>query len=134
MEELQDCKADESSHHNIDVGKRGEEATCLFLEHEGFEIIERNWRCPSGEADIIAIDGENLVFVEVKTRSSESTGLPEEAVTREKRRRYEEIALAYLRSSTLGSMYVRFDVASVTLLDGDRGLLRYHRNAFGTGE
>lgn len=134
MEETQDCKTSEVAHHNIDVGRRGEEAVCLFLEHEGFEVLERNWRCPSGEADIIATDGEHLVFVEVKTRSSEAIGLPEEAVTREKRRRYEEIALAYLRSSTLGSMYVRFDVASVTLLDGDRGLLRYHRNAFGTGE
>lgn len=134
MEELQGRETVQNINHNIEVGRRGEEVTCMFIENEGFEILERNWRCPSGEADIIALDDGWLVFIEVKTRSSEAIGLPEEAVTPEKRRRYEEIALAYLRTCAFGSMYMRFDVASVTMLDDDRGVLRYHRNAFGTGE
>ena len=134
MDEFQDREDVTTTYHNIAVGQRGEDVTCMFLEQMGFEILERNWRCPSGEADIIAIDDGWLVFVEVKTRSSEATGLPEEAVTREKRRKYEEIALAYLRTVRFGSMFMRFDVASVTLLDDDRGVLRYHRNAFGAGD
>ena len=67
--------------HNLELGMRGEDVACLFLERRGLEILERNWRCKSGEADIIALDTDALVFVEVKTRSSESNGLPEEAVT-----------------------------------------------------
>lgn len=134
MEELQDNVDNQTSYHNIEVGRLGEEATRLFLEREGFEILECNWRCPSGEADIVAMEDGWLVFVEVKTRSGECAGLPEDGVTPEKRRRYEEIALAYLRENAFGSMYVRFDVAAITMIDNDRGLLRYHRNAFAAGE
>ena len=96
-------------------GSLGESAAAEYLRKKRYRIVGMNYACRYGEIDLIAETREHIVFVEVKTRSSESTGLPEEAVTREKRRRYEEIALAYLRSSTLGSMYVRFDVASVTL-------------------
>lgn len=123
-----------SSGRNIDLGKRGEDAACMFIEREGFEILERNWRCASGEADIIAIDDGCLVFIEVKTRAGDVAGLPEESVTPEKRRRYEEIALAYLRASDFGNIFIRFDVASITLLDENRAMLRYHRNSFGVGD
>ena len=120
--------------HNLELGMRGEDVACLFLERRGLEILERNWRCKSGEADIIALDTDALVFVEVKTRSSESNGLPEEAVTPEKRRRYEEIALAYLRNfRDFSCITVRFDVVAITLLGPDRAFLRYHKDAFGSG-
>ena len=67
-----------------ELGRKGENAACKFLERKGFTILERNWVCAAGEADIIAsIDteyGSELHFVEVKTRKSTAKGFPEEAV------------------------------------------------------
>ena len=115
---------------------RGEEAASKYLERQGYTILERNWACPFGEADIIALgpDGDELVFVEVKTRSTEATGLPEEAVGPSKRRRYERIALAYLRDSDFCDVVISFDVIAITLAAWDRALLRHHHHAFGMGE
>ena len=70
-------------------------AAC-FLTRRGYDIIHRNWKCKAGEADIIARDNETLVFVEVKSRRDCDKGMPAEAVTREKRERYERIAASYL--------------------------------------
>ena len=119
-----------------EIGLRGEQAAAKYLERMGYQILERNWSCPFGEADIIAFDDDEaaLVFVEVKTRSSEHTGLPEEAVGPAKRRRYESIALAYLRDSDLTNVQVRFDVIALTLVGTDKALIRHHLNAFGMGE
>ena len=77
---------------NQSLGKRGEDVAVGFLERRGYEILERNWKCPFGEADIIARDGNDVVFIEVKTRTGVAKGLPEDAVTKEKRSRYEKIA------------------------------------------
>lgn len=117
-----------------ELGARGEEAARKYLDHLGYRILERNWRCRAGEADLIAIDNGDLVFVEVKTRSGIDVGFPEEAVTREKRRRYEKIALEYLcANSGIGNTAIRFDVISIMLLDRHRAALRHHCNAFGGG-
>lgn len=116
-------------------GDRGEEAAARYLKSQGYEIIERNWRCKEGEADIIAVDEDEIVFVEVKTRSNDGSGLPEEAVTRNKRRRYEGVALSYIsENSWIRAAAVRFDVVSITLIGEDRAFLRHHRNAFGRGD
>ena len=63
------------------LGKRGEELAAAFLESEGYTILDRNWRCPQGEIDLVALDGVDTVFVEVKTRSSVAFGHPLEAIT-----------------------------------------------------
>src|SRR4030065_448823 len=68
----------------ISKGRLGEDAAATFLTKEGYKIVERNFRCPLGEIDIVAVDKGVLVFVEVKTRSSNKFGLPEEAVNRRK--------------------------------------------------
>jgi putative endonuclease len=65
-------------------GKYGERVAAQHLEAAGFEVLDRNWRCPQGELDIVARDGAALVFVEVKTRSSTKFGEPAEAVDRNK--------------------------------------------------
>lgn len=78
---------------NKDLGRRGEAAAVRYLERFGYEILDRNWVCPAGEADIVAFDGDALVFVEVKTRTSFKKGFPAEAVDLEKRTRYEKIAM-----------------------------------------
>ncbi len=113
------------------LGRAGEESAVKFLVAHDYEIVERNWRCSSGEADIIARDGESLVFVEVKTRSGITSGFPEEAITPRKRQRYEKIAAAYLAShGSSGTFIVRFDVIAILTLGSHRAFLRHHRNAF----
>ena len=80
------------SSHNKALGKRGERAAARYLERMNYIVLERNWKCPFGEADIIALDESTLVFVEVKTRTSIAKGFPSEAVDARKRARYEKIA------------------------------------------
>lgn len=66
---------------NVLVGRQGEEISCRFLQKQDYKIIDRNFRIRGGEIDIIAIDGNTLVYVEVKTRTSHRFGLPEESIT-----------------------------------------------------
>lgn len=113
-----------------EVGRRGELAARNFLEHQGYEILECNWRCPAGEADIVALDGDALVFCEVKTRTSLEKGLPEEAVDGRKRSRYERIAGWYLREHDYTDMPVRFDIIGLLVVSDKRALLRHFVNAF----
>lgn len=115
-----------------ELGKRGEKAAAKFLERRGFEVVERNWTCYAGEADIIAIQDDTLCFVEVKTRSDCQKGFPSEAVDGRKRDRYERIAACYLKDRAFDDMRVRFDVISILALNNDRAFLRHHVNAFGS--
>ena len=125
------CPESSSSGHNIDLGRKGEEVAARLLERCGYEIVARNWKCFAGEADIIARDGEAVVFVEVKTRSSCEMGMPSEAVTPERRDRYERIAALFLRDFDVVDVPVRFDVMAVLALDDGRAMIRHHVNAFG---
>ncbi len=118
---------------NRALGARGEEAAARFLRQNGYTILERNWTCFAGEADIIAVDDEALIFVEVKTRRSTDKGLPSEAVTRAKREKYERIALAYIQDHFFGEAVVRFDVIAITVLSGDRAFIRHHLGAYSAG-
>lgn len=115
---------------NKDLGLRGEEAAARFLYRMGYDIMERNWRCNFGEADIIAQDGQTLVFVEVKTRSNLDKGFPAEAVGAVKREKYEKIALAFLSNHDICDVAVRFDVVSVVAVAKDRALIKHHISAF----
>lgn len=116
--------------HNKDLGRRGEDAAARFLQRRGYEILNRNWVCPAGEADIVARDDDDLVFVEVKTRSNIEMGLPSEAVDKDKRERYEKIAALYLREFDAVDIPIRFDVISILVVAPDRALVRHHINAF----
>jgi putative endonuclease len=77
------------------LGKRGEQLAASFLEGAGYGIVERNWRCPQGEIDLVARDSTELVFVEVKTRSSVAFGHPLEAITAVKLARLRRLATAW---------------------------------------
>jgi putative endonuclease len=94
------------------------------------QVIDRNWRVPRGEVDIIALDGDTLVLCEVKTRTTVGHGTPEEAVSPTKQKRIVRLAEAYLAHAGIGECAVRFDVVSIRVLADDRALLRYHRAAF----
>lgn len=100
------------------VGKFGEQRAVEHLAAIGLEILDRNWRCRAGELDIVARDGQQLVFVEVKTRSSLAFGAPAEAVDRAKSARIRELALRWIMAQReLGAQpfwsTLRFDVVSV---------------------
>lgn len=112
------------------LGERGEDAAVAYLERIGFDIVERNWRCQSGEVDIVALDGEVLVLCEVKTRKGVSKGTPEESVTPAKQKRYSRLAAAYVQHVGIEPVEMRFDVITLLVLAEDRALLRHHRAAF----
>lgn len=126
-------KKRERQSHNKEMGARGEDAAARYLELLGYEVLERNWTCPAGEADIIARDECTLVFVEVKTRTSFEKGFPSEAVGPEKRARYEQIACWYLRDYECVDIPVRFDVVALLVVAHDRAFVRHYRGAFEAG-
>ena len=100
-------------------GRVGEEAVARLYEGRGFRVLERNWRCPLGEVDLVAKSGDLLVVCEVKTRSGVAFGGGYEAVTWSKRRRLRRLAEAFVAERGWTTSRVRFDVASVWL--GRRG-------------
>src|SRR5271154_1723459 len=97
----------------IALGKRGEDLACRELEHRGYAIVARRYRRRGGELDIIARDGETIVFVEVKTREDHAFGDASEAVTPWKQRRMTHLATEFLARHHLVDRPCRFDVVSI---------------------
>ncbi len=97
------------------IGSRGEDLATDYLSGDGFTILDRNWRCRYGELDIIAADGEVLVFVEVKTRTGRAFGTPAEAVTHTKLRRLRRLAGIWLAAQDGSWPAVRIDVIEIRL-------------------
>lgn len=114
------------------TGQQGEAAACSFLERAGYSIVERNWRCRTGELDIIAECDGMLVFVEVRTRRSGGRfGTAAESVDRRKQQQVAATALVYLRMRHLSEISMRFDVIAITLgRDGDIQELKHIEAAF----
>jgi|SRR3954469_3781246 putative endonuclease len=113
------------------LGQRGEDAAARFLKRQGLRIIERGYDSPLGEIDIIAVDDRTIVFVEVKTRTSNDAGGPTEAIDSNKQRRMTQSALAYLKSKRLLQNAARFDVVAVTWPVGAREpAIEHYKNAF----
>ena len=100
------------------TGNLGEQLAASHLERLGISVLERNYRCRAGEIDLVAQDGEELVFVEVRTRTSTAFGLPEDSITPRKQRKLAECALSYLAAHTAHGRPWRIDVIAVQL---DRG-------------
>ena len=95
------------------LGARGESLAARWYESNGYRVIDRNWRCRTGEIDIVAQTGVTIVFVEVKTRSSDAYGSPAAAVTPTKQRRLRSLAIEWLRANEVHGASLRFDVACV---------------------
>ena len=115
------------------IGSKGEEMVARFLKKSGFTVVKRNYQCRYGEIDIIAENGENIIFVEVKTRKENSRVPPEFAVDFKKQRKIISTAEDYL-SKTDCELQPRFDVALVTVKENARTgsgySLNYIKNAF----
>ncbi len=102
---------------NLSTGNYGETLACEYLKKQGYEIIERNYRIRGGEIDIVAMDGEYMVFVEVKTRSSHEYGLPAESITSWKIRHLLRSAQFYLLKIDWGNGPYRLDFVSIDFAD-----------------
>ena len=100
------------------LGDRGEDLAAAALKKQGYKILERNYRTPLGEIDLIARHRKVLVFIEVKTRTSARFGVGQEAVHYGKQARYRELADYYLKKKRLGEITVRFDVVGILWQDG----------------
>lgn len=116
--------------NNKILGAFGENMACEYLSECGYRVIERNFSCKTGEIDIIAVQGDSIVFIEVKTRSSEEYGLPSEAVSRAKQGRIVKTALYYLQSKKLFDYMCRFDVIEIAIDEGNSHRINLIKDAF----
>ena len=110
-------------------GRTGEDLAANHLVLMGMEIVERNYRFGHAEIDIIARDGETLVFCEVKARASDRFGDPAYAVTPRKQAQIRHVAAGYLFEHQIAQQRCRFDVVTIRFVAG-RPVLKYFRNAF----
>lgn len=101
------------------LGRKGENAAFEYLEKNGYTIIERNFKCRQGEIDIIALDKDYIVFVEIKSRTSNDYGLPSEAVTERKIKHILKSATYYLYKNHLENANTRIDVIEVYVEDNN---------------
>lgn len=115
---------------NLELGALGEELAAGHLTGKGMTILERNWRCRYGELDLIAQDGDTVVFVEVKTRSGRGYGTPAEAVTFAKQGRIRRLAGLWLTAQPRGWRQVRFDVVAIVIVAGRDPELEHLRAVF----
>lgn len=97
-----------------EIGLVGEDAAIEFLKKEGYKILQKNYYCNIGEIDVIARHKKNLVFIEVKVRSTDSFGSPEFAVSRRKRRQIVRVAETYLAHNRINDVDCRFDVVAIS--------------------
>ncbi|HOC57212.1 MAG TPA: YraN family protein [Verrucomicrobiota bacterium] len=111
-------------------GELGERAARRQLKRQGLKFLTANFRSPRGEIDLVMRDKDCLVFIEVKTRSSEEWARPAAAVDKERRGRLTRAALDYLRLLKNPPVKLRFDIVEVLLLDGRVREVRHLPNAF----
>jgi putative endonuclease len=113
------------------LGKRGEKRAAVFLKTLGFRILARGVSNRFGEIDLIALDGETIVFVEVRTRESLDAGHPAESITPDKQAHLTRAALAYLKRHRLLARRARFDVVAILWPEGSRTPeITHYKNAF----
>jgi len=117
------------SRARVILGKTGEDLACEELERRGYAIVTRRYRRRGGEIDIIARDGQTMVFVEVKAREGRDFGEPAEAITAFKRRRIAQLAADYIARRRYHDCPCRFDVVSIRF-DAGRPEIEIFQNAF----
>jgi putative endonuclease len=119
------------THARLTLGKHGEDLACRELRRRGYAVLARRYRTRWGEIDIVARDGDTLVFVEVKTRRMAGLGGPVAAVNLTKQRRLINMARSFLLGFPGPEPLCRFDVVGVTLMPGRRPVFKVIEDAFG---
>lgn len=114
---------------HLDRGRWGEDLAVRHLERLGLTVLDRNWRCRTGEIDIVAADVETstVVICEVKTRSTEDFGSPLAAVTPRKLRRLRSLAVEWMRAHEQSAQGIRIDVIGILLCGQDAPRLEHLR-------
>ena len=115
---------------NLSVGERGESIAEAYLLGRGFTILEKNYRGKTGEIDIVAREGDTIVFVEVKARRNLAYGPPQLAVTPFKQRQISRTALTWLAHHRKPNAIARFDVIAILVPDHEVPQIEHIRNAF----
>lgn len=115
--------------YNWSRGEKGESLAAEFLVQKGMKILARNYRFERGEVDLVCEDGDELVFVEVKTRTTSAFGDPEEAVTESKQEQIRKVADGYCMEFHLDERFYRFDIVAV-VIRGKTSVLRHIPDAF----
>ena len=115
--------------HKQIFGKKGEEIAERYLKRKGYRLVEKNYRCPLGELDLIVLDRRVIVFVEVKIRTDDRFGAPLESVHRRKQGKMIKAALFFLSQRRLHHREARFDVVGISL-DGPEPIIEHIQNAF----
>ena len=118
--------------HTVKKGMDAEDRAVEFLHHCGYQILEKNWRTGHLELDIIAKDGDVLVFVEVKSRATKKFGDPALSVSREKQKRLISAASRYMESIGHDWM-IRFDIITLIVRSKDDFELEHFKDAFFPG-
>ncbi len=103
-------------HNKQYVGIRGEDIACKYLQENGFQVLERNYKTRYAEMDIVASKDDELVFVEVRTKTDERFGSPEETIKKDKTRRLKRGAAGYAQSKNYEEQY-RIDLVCIVLND-----------------
>ena len=111
------------------LGKEGERIAERYLIKKGYKLVERNYRCPSGELDLIVLDRRVVVFVEVKTRTGHAFGTPFEAVEFRKQQKMTQAAQYFLAQKGLQQRDARFDVVGISW-PGWQPVVEHIENAF----
>jgi len=130
LEKLKERFAGEAKPEHLRRGELGERAAKRFLQQQGLKFLAANFRSGRGEIDLIFREGDCLVFVEVKTRSSEAWMRPAAAVDARKKKLLSQTALDYLRRLKNPEVKFRFDIVEVLLVDGDVREIRHLPNTF----
>ena len=122
--------------HRQTFGRAGEDVAARFLESKGYRILARRYRTRVGEIDLVAMTGDLVVFIEVKTRRGTAYGLPEESVHPLKQARLSKVAAQFLSghpSLDHGGLCCRFDVVAIVWQEGRRPCLEHIEDAFRPG-
>jgi putative endonuclease len=112
------------------LGKKGEAVARAFLERRGVRILAANYTCAAGEIDLIGREREAILFIEVKTRTSEAFGPPQLAVHQRKQRQIVRTAQWFLAEQRMPEVACRFDVLAVTLMSDEPPRIQWVRDAF----
>ena len=112
------------------LGKWGEDQACSYLFKNGYKILQRNYRCRFGEIDIVACKADELVFVEVKTRTSNAYGYPAEAVSYRKQLKYDKLAMCFLKETGRKNISCRFDILEIMVNRDNTFSINLIQNAF----
>lgn len=112
------------------IGNYGEDCATEYLIDHGYKILQRNYKCPQGEIDIICSKGSLICFTEVKTRYEDSFGLPCESVNRKKQMKIKKTSIWYISEKNIRNINMRYDIIEVYLDDSNEYKINLLENAF----